>query len=643
MVRFLLIITSLVFSTTSLALSLKQQREVFSEAKSLQEQKRWAEASDKLATIPTYPLTYLLKYQQLKADFKQQDVAEIQQFVEQNKHYNITNQLQREYLYFLAKHKYWSEFLTFFPSLPRSNALRCYSFQAKMTKGQEDTIWPDVKNTWLSGYSQSNACDSVFEYYLKQDLISQNLIWDRFELAFNKNQYGLMRYLIKLLKDEKKQLASDLYALNNNIKTLAKSDLFSSRDSAHYPLLKTLLKRLARADIAQAIETYYAYETKIPFTFSDETSLKKYFAFRILINDVQELFPWLDKNLASLGDTGLIEQRIRYAIKYNNWSDIEYWISVLPKDVAKVSEGKAWVYWQARILENKKQYEEANKLYRSIADERKYYGFLAAQKLGLSYQLNAKIVEPKVTSLQYMQARLDHIEELNFHQYVDLVKREWESLLKGRDEETQRQLGLYAFDKGWAHLSVLASIRSKSWDAINIRFPEVKPELFLKNTQRYQVPSSYIYAITRQESAFDQFANSPVGARGYMQLMPATAKETAHKIGLKSYKKQDQLTVGEINVQLGTAYFDSLLTRYNGNRILATAAYNAGPHRVDRWKQNAKGRHDKALGMDSWVETIPYKETRRYVKNVLAYNVIYQHILKEPMSFFNEQELVAYY
>ena len=643
MTRFILIITSIVFSSASFSLSLTQQREVYSEAKSLQEQQRWQEANDKLDTIPNYPLTYLLKYQYLKSDFKQQGVAEIQRFIDQNKTHNITNQLQREYLYFLAKHKYWSEFLTFFPHLPRSKALKCFSFQAQMAKGKEDTIWPDVKSSWLSGYSQSNACDSVFQHYLQQGLISQKLIWNRFELAFNSNQQGLMRYLIKLLDGDKKQIASQLYALNNNPKNLATSDLFSRRDNAHYPLLKTLLKRLARADINLALETYYAYETKIPFTFVDEISLKKYFALRILINNEQDLLPWVDKTLPSLGDAGLIEQRIRYAIKYNNWSDIEFWIATLPSNVAKESEGRAWVYWQARTLENKKQFEEANKLYLSIAYERKYYGFLAAQKLGLSYQLNAKIVEPKVTSLRYMQSKLDHIEELNFHQYVDLVKREWESLLKGHDDETQRQLGLYAFDKGWAHLSVLASIRSKSWDAINIRFPEVNPELFLKHTQKYQVPSSYIYAITRQESAFDQYANSPVGARGYMQLMPATAKETANKIGLKSYKQLAQLTEGEINVQLGTAYFDSLLTRYNGNRILATAAYNAGPHRVDRWKQNAKGRDHKALGMDSWVETIPYKETRRYVKNVLAYNVIYQHILKEPMAFFNEQELVAYY
>jgi soluble lytic murein transglycosylase len=341
-----------------------------------------------------------------------------------------------------------------------------------------------------------------------------------------------------------------------------------------------------------------------------------------------------------LSDEKLVEQRIRYAIKYNNWSDIEYWINVLPKEVAQET---TWVYWKARVLEEKNKVNEANKLYKEIAGYRKYYSFLAAQKLGLSYQLNADIVEPKTSSLKPVQARLDHIEELNFHQYTRLVKLEWEALLKGRDVAQQRQIGLYAVDKGWAHLSVLASIRSKSWSAINIRFPEVKPELFATNATKYQLPSSYIYAITRQESAFDQYANSPVGATGYMQLMPATAKETARKIGLTDYKKKAQLTEGEINVQLGTAYFDGLLKRYQGNRILATAAYNAGPHRVDRWKKDGKGRDSKALSMDSWVETIPYKETRRYVKNVLAYNVIYQHVLQKPMEFFNQTELSAYY
>jgi len=123
-----------------------------------------------------------------------------------------------------------------------------------------------------------------------------------------------------------------------------------------------------------------------------------------------------------------------------------------------------------------------------------------------------------------------------------------------------------------------------------------------------------------------------------MQLMPYTAKETAEMIGMKTYSKSEQLNDGNINVQLGTAYIDMLIDRYDGNRVLATAAYNAGPHRIDNWKENKKGRNE-ALTMDSWIEAIPYKETRRYVKNVLAYNVIYQHILDKPLELLNEKQI----
>lgn len=640
MMRFILIIISILFSSNIFSLSLSQQRSVYSEAQSLQQQHHWNKASNKLATIPVYPLTYLLEYQQLRYGFSRKSVSQISDFIRDNKQHKISDALQREYLYYLAKNKYWAEFLTFYPQLPHSAKLKCFYFQANMAHGKQQSIWPDVKTSWLSSRSQPKACNPVFSYYLKNNKITEQLIWQRFELAFQGNRKSLMSYIIGLMNKENKQLALQLHSLNKKPKKLATSRLFNQREQPSYPFLKTLLKRLARTDITLALEIYHIYQDKIPFTMNDKLFLKNYFSSRILIKNEQKLLPWLDGYLSQSGNVKLIEQRIRYAIKYNNWSDIEYWITKLPKETAQES---TWIYWQARNLENQKQFKKANMLYQQIASERKYYGFLAAQKLGLSYQFNANIVESKVTSLRYLHVQLEHIEELNFHHYRSLVKREWEALLKGRDVDMQRQLGLYAFDKGWAHLSVLASIRSKSWDALNIRFPEVNPELFAQNALKYQVPSSYIYAITRQESAFDQYANSPVGATGYMQLMPQTAKETARKIGLKSYKKKAQLTEGHINVQLGTAYFESLLKRYKGNRILATAAYNAGPHRVDRWKQNKKGRGDKALSMDSWVETIPYHETRRYVKNVLAYNVIYQHILSKPMEFFNSTELTAYY
>ena len=640
MSKLILAISSILFSSTVFSLSLDQQRTVYSEAQALQQQNHWDEAIKKLDSIPSYPLNYLLEYQNIRADLSQYNSKQINDFIEKNKLYKTSYSLQREYLYYLAKNKSWDDFLSFYPQLPRSTELKCFYFQAKMSKGEDQSLFPEVKKVWLKGNSQPNACDAVFNHYLKNKMISQELIWQRFELAFHNNKKPLMNHLINKMQEDNLTLAKQLYTLNGKLKELDKSELFNDNKKLTYPFLKVLLKRLARSDIQLALDTYDFYNKKVPFSKQNEIELKEYFVFRILIRNEDALFPWLDKELPKLSDEKLIEQRIRYAIKYNNWSDIEYWINVLPKETA---QNTTWVYWKARVLEEKKNFKAANKLYQDIAGYRKYYSFLAAQKLGLSYQLNADVVEHKVSSLLPIQAQLDHIEELNFHQYKRLVKGEWEALLKGRDVNQQRQIGLYAFDKGWAHLSVLASIRSKSWSAINIRFPEVKPELFAANAAKYQLPSSYIYAITRQESAFDQFANSPVGARGYMQLMPATAKETARKIGLTDYKKKAQLTEGEINVQLGTAYFDGLLKRYKGNRILATAAYNAGPHRVDRWKKDGKGRDSKALSMDSWVETIPYKETRRYVKNVLAYNVIYQHVLQKPMEFFNPTELAAYY
>ncbi len=620
--------------------SLDQQREIYSQARDLQKEQKWSKAQLHAKLIPDYPLTYLLDYYHLKSSFSKSRLPAVRAYLKQYPNRRISDDLQRDYLYYLAKNEYWSEFLYFYPKLPKTPSLKCFHIQAQIKQGASAKIWPTAKKVWLSGFSLPNACDEVFDHYKNNKKISAKLIWKRFELAYLNNNKGIMSYLSSLMAAEDKALAKKLYALNKRPENLLNSQLFKNRQQKSFAFLATSIKRLARKEVSLGLQAFSAYQKKVTFTLQEETKIKRYLASLILSRSEIKHFTWLDAELISIGDSPLIERRIRYAIKFNNWKDIEQWLTKLPP--ARKQHQK-WVYWQARVLENNKQYTQANKLYRKIAAKRTYYGFLAAQKLGIAYQLNAQLVMDQLQSLSYLQAELAHIEELVFNKHNSLLKREWEALLKRRGGRQQQQLGLYAFQKGWAHLSVLASIRSKSWDALNIRFPEVKPELFLANADKYQLDSTYLYAITRQESSFDEHANSPVGARGYMQLMPQTAKETARKIGMKQYKKKAQLTQGKINVQLGSAYFDMLLKRYEGNRILATAAYNAGPHRVDRWRGNKKGRAIQGLAMDSWIETIPYNETRRYVKNVLAYNVIYQHILDKPLEFFNAKELNARY
>lgn len=634
--KYSLIICFLIQSSFVSALTLNEQRNIYAEAVKLQEHGLWQKAAQKSNIIVDYPLTYLLEYQYLKRHLSTDNLPVIQAFVENNSHHKVSNDLQRKYLYYLARNKKWSEYLKFYPSIPKSTSLKCYHFQAQINQDNAQHIWPEVKKTWLTGTSLPSACDPVLKYYFSNNQISQSLIWERFKLTYIKNQSSLLRYLTTLMDKPTKTLANQLLQLNKNPKKILTSNLFINDSQKHYSLLAPTIKKLSRKNIELGVKAYTLYNKKIGFNLLEQNSLKRYFISRILILDKSELIPWLDKELPYLKNDPLVERRIRYAIKLNNWDDIEYWIQQLSTTQKQNSK---WIYWQARIFENKKQLDEANELYKKIANTRTYYGFLAAQKLDIDYQLNAQIVPEKLDSLDHLSEELYHIEELSFQKHIQLLRREWVALIDNNDTNLQRQLGLYAFNKGWPHLSVIASVRSKSWDALNIRFPEVKPKLFQYTADKYKIDPSYIYAITRQESSFDEFANSPAGAKGYMQLMPKTASETARKIGLNNYKNKKQLSEGKINLQLGSAYLNMLLKRYNGNRILATAAYNAGPHRVDRWT-NGHLTGDKVT-MDSWVETIPYKETRRYVKNVLAYNVIYQHILDKPLKFLTNKEINA--
>ena len=161
---------------------------------------------------------------------------------------------------------------------------------------------------------------------------------------------------------------------------------------------------------------------------------------------------------------------------------------------------------------------------------------------------------------------------------------------------------------------------------VNLRFPLG----FANDIKQYagdqKINPAWAFAITRRESSFMPDANSPAGAKGLMQIMPGTAKQLARKTISNRY-----LFEAKNNIKLGTKYLRNLLDRHDGNQVLATAAYNAGPYRVKSWLKNAE-----SLPADVWIETIPYKETREYVKSVLAYQQIYQHKVGQDASLFDQ-------
>jgi soluble lytic murein transglycosylase len=206
--------------------------------------------------------------------------------------------------------------------------------------------------------------------------------------------------------------------------------------------------------------------------------------------------------------------------------------------------------------------------------------------------------------------------------------------VSSKSKQDQAALARYAYEQNWADLSVQATITAKLWDHLEERFPMAWPQQFRQATEDKGISQSYAMAIARQESAWNPKAQSPVGASGLMQVMPKTAEHTAQMFNLSNYMNSSQLLDPVTNIQIGTSYLEYVYQSLGRNRILSSAAYNAGPSRVNTWLGNTGGRVDAV----AFIESIPFSETRGYVKNVLAYDAYYRYFMKRPTKILTDAE-----
>jgi soluble lytic murein transglycosylase len=219
------------------------------------------------------------------------------------------------------------------------------------------------------------------------------------------------------------------------------------------------------------------------------------------------------------------------------------------------------------------------------------------------------------------------------------ARSEWNHA-QSRPSDADRHAAAHVASRwGWHDQSIRGAISSNRWNDLSIRFPHPYKALFKQYAAERGINRTWALSIARQESAFQASVQSGAGARGLMQLMPQTAAQVAKRYTVP-YRSSNDLNSPETNISLGTAYLSQMLERFNGNRVFATAAYNAGPHRVSRWLEE-RGN----LPLDIWIETIPFDETRNYVQNVLAFGVIYDVRDQQPTRMLSpaESALLALY
>ncbi len=607
---------------------LLKQRSTFKQATKALKTNNITEYKALKKTLYDYPLEPYLDYLYLRHHLSQTDAREIAAYIDTNSDTFYGERLRSAWLKKLAKQKQWHLFLAKYQPTS-SNHLQCLRLQALVATDQKEQAAEQSIALWLVPKSQDKACDPVFKLADEKGLITDELRWKRITLALQNGQFGLASYLAKSVKDAKTAhgIVERWRAIHKNPESLLKH-LPASKPSSNKanltndnPMTRLIIAhgidKLARISTDNAFKTWQRIAPSYQFNLSEKNKIQASIARRAALSRKPEA-------LTYFADIPNQEWRVRSAIWQQNWAAVKSAIKSLDFES---QQSQRWRYWLARSEAGLGNSEIANSLYQGLINERDYYGFLAADILDKPYVMNHNPIVIEQVELAELLA-LPAIKRLKEFYDLDMSLEARREAYYTRNTLSNYQIQLLStltHQWGWHNQSIALLGKAQYWDALDIRFPVVYDAAILKAAKIQKLDPSWLLGIARQESAFNPHARSHVGATGLMQLMPATAKLIAKVIG-KPLKSKSELTIPERNIELGSAYLKRVYDQHQQNPVLATASYNAGPHRVKRWLP------ESSMPADVWIENIPFNETRKYTMNVLSYAAIFDYQRKQTIK-----------
>ncbi|MCA0935448.1 murein transglycosylase [Vibrio alginolyticus] len=622
--------------TANAALSLEKQREVYEQAQSLLDKN---DIDGYLAIRPQivdYPLTPYVDYRTFIRQLPDKSPKQVSAFIAEYDAFPFSRRVRAPYLDSLYKQQDWKTITEFQTVIPSGERYQCIYYNAQLKQGKQAAAFKGAQDMWLNGTSVANECDPVFDAWDKAGKRTDDLILQRMLLAFDARNSSLIRYLVKLPKSEKaRRQANEMKALFDKPATVAEFAKKKPANDFYRAQSEYALEKLARMDAEQAQQAYDQVIKGQKFSADKARSLADYIAFRLTRTESSSMAKWRDDKTKTSQNIPLIETRIRLAIQNGDWKGVQQWIAVLDK---KQQETLRWQYWLGRSEIALGDEVAGKKRLAALVGQRDFYSVAAANEIGQSIKYPTSKITLDKKVVQPYHETLARIEELIETDKIAAAKSEWAYLLSRVDQNEKSMLAAYASSKHWHHLTVTASIQAKMWGNIELRFPVAHRWWFDFYAQKHDINPVTMMSLARQESALDTEARSPVGARGIMQIMPATAKYTVRKYKLSYEGSQDLYNVGK-NIEIGSHYLQGLMQDYDNNRIFALAAYNAGPNRVKTWRERTQGKVDAY----AFIEAIPFRETRGYVQNILMFETYYRDLLGIDGAFLNQHEINTKY
>ncbi|HGK4673944.1 TPA: murein transglycosylase [Kluyvera georgiana] len=622
----------LTVSSVARADSLDQQRSRYAQIKQAWDNGQMEVVAQLMPTLRDYPLYPYLEYRQLSGDLMNTPALSVTQFVQANPTLPPARTLKNRFVNELARRQDWRGLLAFSPDKPGTAEAQCNYYYAKYNVGDTQGAWEGAKSLWLTGQSRPNACDPLFSAWRASGTQDPLAYLERIRLAMKAGNTGLVNVLAGQMPAEYQTIASAITDLNNNPNNVLTFARTTGATDFTRQLAAVAFSSVARQDVENARLMIPTLVQAQQLNEEQTQELRDIVAWRLMGTDVtDEQARWRDDAIMRSQSTSLIERRVRMALGTGDRTGLNTWLARLPMEAKEKDE---WRYWQADLLMERGRDDEARGILLSLMQQRGFYPMVAAQRLGEPYMLRIDKAPGAISATLTDGAEMARVRELMYWNQDNTARSEWANLVSSRNQTEQAQLARYAFDRQWWDLSVQATIAGKLWDNLQERFPLAYNDLFVRYTAGKDVPQSYAMAIARQESAWNPKVKSPVGASGLMQIMPGTATHTVKMFNLPGYSNPAQLLDPETNINIGTSYLQYVYQQFENNRIFASAAYNAGPGRVRTWLGNSAGRIDAV----AFIESIPFSETRGYVKNVLAYDAYYRHFMGQKEDVLSSNE-----
>jgi soluble lytic murein transglycosylase len=570
------------------------------------------------AQIPDYPAPSYVEYFQIKPTLFDSsgharvdaDDTRVLSFLKRYDGTAIADRLRNDYLVVLGARHAWRDFDREYERfvLNDDTQVKCYALEARAARGQ--AVGDAARALLVEPRWYGDGCVDLITALAQKGQLTQDDVWQQIRLAYEQNYADTGSRMVDALGAQRPD--PDLFEMATSKPPLLLTRGIATNTPAH-ELVLLAITRMARNDPASAATAFAALSQSL--TPQERAIGWGTIAYQAALKQMPSAVDWYRLSANAPLSNPAYEWRTRSALIAGDWTMVRWSIEQMPP---ALRGQPAWVYWYARSIA-KSDPQAAEQEYRSIAGRFDFYGQLAAEELG-----QKTVIPPKTEVDDAEVERMRNVPGFALARRFYALNlrlegnREWNWPLRSMDDRQLIAAAEYARRIELYDRAVNTADKTKQEHDFSLRYLSPFRDIVERDAAQTGLDVEWAYGLIRQESRFIINARSEVGAGGLMQIMPGTAQMVAKKIGIGPLSRA-QLNDVDMNILLGTYYLSMIYNQFDGSAVLATAGYNAGPGRPKQWRQNFTQPVEGAI----FAETIPFSETRDYVKNVLSNTTYY--------------------